>query len=314
MGGYADIFTMLFLVNFLAATVRIATPLLLIALGETFSQKAGVFNIGLEGIVLIGAFSGFVFSYYLNNAWLGILCSVLVCMLVAYLSGLLMIGVGADQIVTGLALNIFAIGVTSSFYRYIFGILITTRPEAPSLSVMPIPLLQGIPFLGPILFRQLPLVYLALALVPVCWFVLFRTHLGLKIRAVGENPHAAKTLGIDVKRIRYLCILLVGVSAGLAGSFLSIGHFNTFFDNMSGGRGFIAIAIVIFGKWNPLGSLIGALLFGSAYAFQLRLQAMGVNLPYQFLLMMPYILTIIALAMVKAKATAPTALGKPFVE
>lgn len=299
-----------FIVSLIAASVKMATPYLFMSLGETFSEKAGIFNIGLEGYTLMGAFTGFIIAYFTGNPWIGLLGGILGGLLVALIAALLMITVASDQIVTGLAINVAILGFTSAVYRLIFGIN-SSRPVAPALPVVSIPGLSKIPVIGKILFEQLPVVYLGLILVPVCWVLLYKMEWGLNVRAVGEYPEAAKAAGVNVKLMRYLCVGLAGMTSGLAGSFLSVGVFNSFFDNMVAGRGFIAIAVVIFGKWNPIGVLLAALFFSLADTFQLGIQSVGINLPYQFVLMFPYILTIIAISGLVGHVRAPAALGVP---
>lgn len=306
--------TLPFIILYLSAALRVATPILLPAMGEVLSQRAGVFNIGLEGNMLIGAFFGFTISHMTGSYLIGFLAAMIICTAVAYLSALIMVGLNADQIVTGLAINIFAMGLTSAAFRFFYGVGLGERPSAAKLPVAPIPIMEDIPIIGPILFRQVTIVYLALLLVPVFWFILYRTDFGLKIRAVGENPQAAFSKGIDVKQIRYLTIMIAGALAGIGGAHLSISEFGSFFDGMTGGRGFIAIAVVIFGKWNPKGAFIGAILFGLVRALALRLQVVsGIEISVELLTMLPYIVTIVALTIMRGKVAPPSAIGKPFV-
>jgi simple sugar transport system permease protein len=220
---------------------------------------------------------------------------------------------GVDQIVSGIALNIFTVGFASTFYRIIFGL---TPPQVESSRMVPlgIPWLKDLPFFGPIFFNQVPLVYVAFALVPLLWFILFRTTIGLQVRSLGEHPLAADIAGIKVARLRYLSVLLAGLFAGLGGAYLSLGPLNLFSDNMVAGRGFIALAVVIFGRLNPFGALGAALLFGATEALQLRLQVIGLDIPYQFLLMLPYVATVVALVGLIGKTRLPAALGVPYNE
>jgi len=307
----SDLFSAVFLVSLLAATLRLATPLILAGLGELFSERAGVLNIGIEGMMLIGSLAGFLTAYWTKNPWVGLLAGAAAGASLGLVGGCLSISLGADQIVTGLGINIFAAGTAGALYRFVFGIS-AQRTWGSPLREWHLPLLADLPVVGPVFFRQSPLVYLAFALVPVAWFVLFRTPFGLKVRAVGEHPLAGATAGVDVNRIRYGCVLLAGGMAGLAGSFLSVGQMNLFFDNMTGGRGFIALAAVIFGRWMPVGTMAAALLFGATDALQLRLQVLGFKVPHQVLLMLPYLATMVALAGFVGRARLPAALGVPY--
>jgi len=217
----------------------------------------------------------------------------------------------ADQVVSGVAINILAVGLTGFLLQFIFKTS-GNSPSVPSLPAMPIPLLSKIPVLGDIFFNQSPIVYIALLAVPLSAFVLFRTPLGLRIRAVGEHPKAADTVGINVFKLRYLGVGLSGILGGLGGAYLSIGQLNIFTEGMTNGRGYIALAAVIFGKWNPWGALGACLLFGFADAIQISLQNAGVNIPSDFLLMLPYILTLIALAGFIGRSRPPAAAGAPY--
>lgn len=307
------ILTSTFIVGLLQATLRTTTPLLLAAIGEMFSERSGVLNIGLEGIMLIGTLIGFLASYMTGNVWLGVLAGALAGSLIALIHAVLSVSMGVSQVVSGVGINILCVGLSMTIYRVVFGPSLISAPMAPGQEPIHVPVLSDLPVVGPVLFQQLPVVYLALALVPISWFVLYRTELGLKIRAVGEQPLAAETLGVSVQGIRYLSVLVCGFLTGLAGTFLSLGLLNIFLDNMTAGRGWIALAVVIFGRWQPWGILGAALFFGFADALQLRIQALGFNIPYQFLLMIPYALTMIALiGAVGRRSASPGALGKPY--
>ena len=314
-----DVFLSIFTVALFASTIRAATPLLLAALGGIFSERSGIVNIALEGIMLTGAFFAMLFSYMGNqwglpdwaSAWLGVLAAVFFGYLISMIHAVVSIRYQADQIVSGVAINILALGLTGFLLQRIFDIS-GNSPSVPSLGAWPIPGLSSIPILGPIFFNQPPVVYLALIAVPITAFVLFRTPLGLRLRSVGEHPKAADTMGINVFRLRYLGVALSGVLAGLAGAYLSIGQLNIFAEDMTNGRGFIALAAVIFGKWNPWGAFGACLLFGLADAIQISLQNAGVNIPSEFLLMFPYILTLIALAGFIGRSNPPAAVGVPY--
>ena len=295
----------------LHSTLVAATPLLLAALGETLVQRAGIINIGLEGILLIGAFGGMVVCYFSGSPLLGLFAGAFSGLLLALLFAGLAVGLSADQIVVGVSLNLLAAGVTGVLYRAIFGMTGQTF-QITTFAPISIPFLSTIPVLGPALFHHTGLVYLAIIVVPLFSFFLFHLRAGLQLQAVGEHPRAAETLGISVRRVRVLALAVEGLLGGIAGSYLSLAYSNTFIEGMSAGRGFIALAIVIFGRWNPSGTLGGALFFGAATALQFHLQALGSEMPYQFVLMLPYLLTILALVLLGTRTSAPAALGQSY--
>lgn len=307
------VFNQLFLVTFLASTIRMATPVLLAALGEIYTEKSGVLNISLEAQMLTAALAGFIGAYYTQNNWLGLLLGMLAGLLISLLFALLTVSLRADQIVVGITLNLFALGLTTFIYRVLFGVAVIPPHVEPMVEVH-IPVLSDLPIIGPVLFQQKAVVYLTFLLVPIAHWFLFRTTIGLKIRSVGEYPLAAETVGINVTRTRYLCILLSGLGTGLGGAFLSVGQLARFTDNMTAGRGFIALAIVIFGQWKPYRAALAALIFAAADALQLSLQAVGVQIPSQFLLMLPYGVTVLAMIFVARRASAPAALAQPYVK
>lgn len=302
-----------FIVNLLASTIRIATPILLPALGEIFAEKSGILNIGLEAQMLAGALAGFIGAYYSGNSWLGLLIGILGGVLISLLFAFLTISLRADQIVVGITLNIFSLGLTTFIYRVFFGVSVIP-PSVNPMSEVNIPVLSLLPYIRPILFQQKAVVYLALLLVPLASYALYRTMWGLNLRSVGEYPLAAETMGINVIRMRYIGVLLSGVGAGLGGAFLAIAQLARFTDNMAAGRGFIALAIVIFGQWKPYRALAAALIFGFADALQMSLQAVGFQIPEEFLRMTPYVVTVIALMVVARRAFAPAALAAPYVK
>lgn len=295
----------------LAATLALAAPLLATALGELLAQRSGMLNIGLEGMMLVGAFAGFVAAYRTGSPWLGVALGAAAGAAAAALFGLSTITLAGDQIVTGAAVNILAAGATGVAYRATFGVT-GSALTCPTLPPVPVPLLEGLPVLGEALFRQNGFVYGAFLLVPAVAWALGRTGWGLGARAAGEHPRAADAAGIDVARARWTCVLLGGALAGASGAYLSVGHANTFVEGMTAGRGFMALAIVIFGKWSPAGALGGALLFGLANALRFRFGAAGSEVPYHFFLALPYLVTLAALALFVGRARAPAALAQPY--
>lgn len=301
-----------FLVPLLQASVRMATPLLLAGLGETFTERAGVLNIGLEGIMLTGAFTGFAVTALTGANWMGTAAAMLAGAVIGLVFALLTVTLKADQIVVGVAVNMFGMGVTSFLYRKLFatgGASVLIDRYEP----IPIPGLSELPILGPVLFNQNIIVYATYLLIPLAAFILYRTSWGLEITATGQHPRAADSVGINVFRVRYATVIVGAALAALGGSFLSMGHSSTFFENMTSGRGFIVLAVVIFGRWNPYGVLAAALIFGLANSFQFRLQAMGLDIPHHLVLMIPYAFTILAVAMASRRNTsAPRALAQPY--
>jgi simple sugar transport system permease protein len=298
-------------VGLFAATLRMATPIAYGALGGIFSERSGVVNIGLEGMMLTGAFTGVAVSHFVGNPWLGVLGAILAGGLLGLLHGVITVRFAGNQIVSGTGINIFALGFTAYMSQTIWG----SRGASDSvqgLTKISIPLLKDVPVIGEIIGTHTPLVYLLIIITVVSFIVLFKTPFGLRIRAVGERPEAADTAGIDVYRTKYICLIASGMLAGLGGVFLSLGHVNLFAWGMTGGRGFIALAAMIFGKWMPFGAFGASVMFGFADALQMRLQALGL-LPPQIILMIPYVLTVVVLAGVIGKATPPSNY-KPYVK
>jgi simple sugar transport system permease protein len=287
-----------------AAALRMATPIVYAALGGIFSERVGIINIGLEGTMLASAFAGVTVSYYSGNPWLGVVVAVLVGGLIGLLHAILTVRFVGDQIVSGTGINIFALGFTAYMSQIIWGSR-GASDGVQGLGTWNIPIIVDLPVVGPIIGSHSPLVYLMLVATVLSYVVLFKTPLGLRIRAVGEHPTAAETAGIDVIRVKYLCVILSGMLAGLGGAFLSLGHLNLFTRAMTGGRGFIAMAAMIFGKWMPFGAFGASLLFGLADALQMRLQSLGL-LPPQIILTIPYLLTVAVLAGVVGKARPPS--------
>ncbi|HEY0187491.1 MAG TPA: ABC transporter permease [Cellulomonas sp.] len=254
-----------------AAAVRLAVPLALAALGELFSERAGVINIGLEGMMLTGAYAGFLTAYATGDVLLGVLAGAVAGIAVGALVAAMSVNLGGDQIVVGVAVNLLAAGLTLFLYRWQFQ---GAQPTTDRMQAWPVPVLSDIPVLGPILFRQLPLVYIAYLAVPVAAYLLYRTRSGLLLRATGETPEAVAAAGAPVLRIQWVGVLTAGGLAGLAGAFLSVGQVGLFAEDMVSGRGFLALAAVAFGRWRPVGVAAACLVFGFTDALQLRLQSM----------------------------------------
>jgi len=299
-------------VALLAVAVTKATPLTLGALSGVFSERSGVVNIAIEGIMLSAAFFGFIAAAQTGSLAVGLAAALVTGALMALLHAVLSVRFRVDQIISGTVINILAVGLTGFFNRQLFA---TGAPAGQSiLPQVPLPLLQDLPILGPILFRHQPLTLLAIVLVFVSHWVLFRTRWGLRTRAVGEHPLAADTAGIDVARMRYANVVLGGLLAGLGGAYFTLESVPHFEPLMTNGRGFIALAAMIFGKWTPLGAWGAALLFGVTEALPVALQIQGFNVPYQLVGMLPYVLTIVVVAGAIGRANAPAALGVPYVK
>jgi simple sugar transport system permease protein len=302
----------IFQVGFFAALIRIATPLILATIGELYAERSGVLNLGIEGTMLLGAMAGFSVGYFSGSLWLGVLAAMLAGMAMGLIMGLTTVTLGLSQHVSGIGVTLLATGLAFFFYRLIFG-QPSVPPSVKPFQPVPLPLLSDIPFVGPVLFNQYALSYLALLLVPLTAFLLARTPWGLGLRTVGENPRAADAAGVNVAGMRYQALVISGALMGAAGAFLSMAQFNAFTFGVVSGRGWVCIALVVFGLWSPWKSALGALLFAFIDALQLRLQAGGAfHLPYQVFLMMPFVLTIVAMALVSRNARAPAALLVPF--
>ena len=310
----ADILQSGLIISILATAVRMGTILLLAALGELIVERSGVLNLSVEGMMLSGAFGGFIGAYYTNSLWLGVLSAILAGLLVSALFGLLAIILQIDQTVSGLTVNIFAAGLTFYLYRALFpNVGATNIPALKPFSVFQIPFLSDIPIIGKILFSQYALSYLAFFLMLLAAFYLYRTKSGLILRTLGENPRVVDMKGINVMRYRFLAVLFGGMMAGLAGSFITLASVGIFVADITSGRGWLAIAIVIFGDWKPVKILWASLFFGFIDALQMQLQALGVQLPFQLFLAMPYILTTVAVFLARKRSGAPLALGVHYV-
>ncbi|MGE0735669.1 MAG: ABC transporter permease [Alphaproteobacteria bacterium] len=301
----------LFWVGLLAAAFRLATPILFAALGETVAQRAGVLNVGIEGIMLTGAFVGAWAALQTGSPWLGIACAAVSGVTLAALHALLCLRWHLDQIVSGIALAMLGLGLSGYGFRLTLGANSAVR--LPSFDRPDFGTLAELPWLGPVLFKQHALVYLALALAVAVWWFVRATGLGLAIRACGEAPDAAHAAGINVGRMRASCVLFGGAMAGIGGAYLSLAEIGNFVEDMMAGRGFIAIACVVYGRWNALWVLCAALFFGAIDAAQIRLQTLNPDIPYQFFVMAPYVLAIGALVFLSRRSRMPGALGRPFV-
>ncbi len=300
-----------FIQELLLSTIRMATPILIVALAELYSERAGLVNIGLDGIMAFGALIGFLTSYTTGNPYLGIMAGAIGGMMVNMVYAFATIQLGAQQIVYGMAINIFAPALASFIYKAYFGIS-STLAQATLMAPMPIPLLSDIPFIGKILFNHTPIVYFVYLMVPMSYIFFEKTKAGLDFKAVGEHPKAAESLGINVYRKKYMASIICGLLAGIGGAYLTTAYVSTYSDGIVSGRGFIALSAVVFGRWMPTGVLVAALFFGFTDALQLRLQVMSSTTPYQLLAMIPYLSTLFVLAFFGIKKSGPKANGKAY--
>lgn len=304
-------------VNILSMTVPFSVAILLASTGEMFNQRSGVFNLGCEGIMAMGAFIGMLIPFLVGGGgpvsgvynWLGLLAATLIGVLLGLFFGLIVVTFRAPQGIAGIGLQMFGVGTAGTLFRHFVG----GTQSIPGMNSTPIPLLSRIPVIGPIFFSHNLMVYIAFLFVPAAWYVLFKTSWGLRVRAVGTHPRAADSMGINVNRTRYEALALGGALAGLAGAYLSVCQVKMFSDELIAGRGFIAVALVYFGHWHPVKIMAGALLFSFAQTIQYNVQGLGIDLPYEFFVMLPYIVVIVVLAFTsKNQKTGPAALGKPF--
>ncbi|MDX2044386.1 MAG: ABC transporter permease [Acidobacteriota bacterium] len=298
----------------IASTIRLSTPLILAALGGLYSERSGVINIALEGMMLAGAFTAAAVTVFTHSSLIGVLAAVAAGLLVAALHAVATINYRADQVVSGTAINILFLGVPALLSGALFESTGATRQLSKD-EVLPDVMFfnpDSSPMLASV-FNQKPIVYLAFFVAGISVYVLYRTRFGLRLRAVGENPEAADTAGVNVRRMRWAGVLISGALAALGGAYLSIGQSSQFTRNMTAGRGFIALAALIFGKWHPVGALMACLLFGFAEAVSIRMQG-NVNIPNQFVLMIPYVLTMVMLAGLIRRADPPKALGVAYVK
>jgi ABC-type uncharacterized transport system permease subunit len=303
-----DFLSIATLVGIAHSGVRLATPYLYAAIGEMFGQRSGVLNLGVEGVMLMGAFAAYYAVFLGGDPWLGVLAALIVGALMGLLMAIISVTMQAEQGISGIGLSLFGLGLSSLLLKVLVGSPISIQ----GFPVWEIPGLSAIPILGPIFFNHDVLVYIAYLLVPVSLYLLYRTTFGLKVRAVGQNPEAADSLGVRVNGVRYGTVIFGSALAGMAGASLSIGLLNIFQENMTNGLGYIAVALVYFGGWRPVGVLLGALLFSTVSAFQLWMQVLGVPIPSDLAVMLPYILTIVVLAVGVKQIRQPAALTKPY--
>ena len=307
-----EILDLLLSASFWAAAIRIASPLIFATMGELICDRAGVLNLGIEGIMVVGAFAGWMAVYSGTGLWTGVAIALLAGMLFGLLHATLTVPLGLSQHVVGLGITLLATSVTYFAYRLALP-RVTTPPRIEAFQPLPIPVLSDIPVLGPALFAQTPLTYLAFATVAVVAFVLNRTPLGLAVRAAGENPAAVEAQGLSVTAIRMGAVMVGSGLMAVGGAFLTMSAFNSFFFEMVNGRGWICIALVVFGAWRPGKALLGAVLFAAFDALQVRLQqSLGQAIPYQVFLMMPFALSILALVVMSRRAEVPSALMIPY--
>ena len=304
----SELFSATVLIGILASGIRLATPYLYAAIGETLGQRSGVLNLGVEGQMLLGAFAAFYIVFQTGNLWLGVLAAILVGAIMGLAMAFVTVNLHAVQGISGIGFYLFGLGLSDLLFQKLMGTVETVR----GFSKIHIPFFSDIPVIGEIFFQQNLMVYLAFALVPLSAFLLNKTTLGLKIRAVGENPEAADSLGVSVAKVRYFTVIAGGIFSGVAGASLSIALLNVFQQNMTSGLGFIAVALVYFGGWRPWGVMGGALLFSMVNSLQLWVQVLGIPIPSDIAVMMPYVLTILALVLAVSRVRAPSALSKPF--
>ena len=288
--------------------IRLATPYLYAAIGETFGQRSGVLNLGVDGMMLLGAYAGFYVTRTTGNLWLGLLAAMIVGAVMGLAMAFISVNLQAEQGISGIGIYLFGLGMSDLLFQKTLGTIETVKGFRP----LSIPYLSDIPILGKIFFSHNILVYGAFALVPIAWFVLNKTTLGLKIRAVGENPQAADSLGVSVRGVRYFTLIVGGTLAGVAGASLSIALLNVFQVNLTNGQGFIAVALVYFGSWRPAGILFGSLIFSLVNSLQVWVQVKEIPIPSDIAVMLPYVLTILVLVVTVQRTRPPAALTKPF--
>lgn len=292
----------------LGTGIRLAAPFLLAGIGELFSQRSGVYNLGVEGVMMLGAFTAFIVAWSVGLLYLAVVAAVLVGVLMGLIMAFISVTLEGEQGITGIGLYMFGWGLSGLLFRRYVGFITSVQGFGP----LKVAGLSSFPLVGPIFFHHNWFVYLSLLMVALSAVVLNRTPWGLNVRAVGMKPEAADSLGVSVSRVRYQCVVLGSALAALAGAAISLGEANMYADNITAGRGFIAVALVYFARWNPWGMLAGSLLFGMVTSLQLWIQVLGIRFPYEVAVILPYLATIVALAGVSRRVWAPAALGKPF--
>ena len=303
-----------FFVTWLSASIRLSGPILLAALGETFAERSGILNVGIEGTILLGALASYLAAYATGMVWPALLAAALAGLVSNLVLAWMYVTVRASQVVVGIVFNVLALGMASFIYRLALGASATPQTVA-MFEPLHFPVLSELPFVGPVLFNHTILLYLTFALVPIAHVVLFRTGFGLALRAAGENPKAADNAGISVARMRYIGTMISGSAAGLSGGYLMLAEVGLFRETIVSGQGFIALAIVILGRWSPWKAALAALVFGAADALQLSLQMFGAEVPPQLLLSLPYVLTILAVSgLFGRSAVQPAALMQPYAK
>ena len=299
-------------IDFLNEAIRMACPIILAAIGEVFLERAGIINLGCEGMMIFGAFGGVLGSFLTGNPYLGCLIAILSGIISGVVFGFFTITLKSNQIIVGWAFNVLGYSLTSFLYRIIWGIQ-QSPVEVPGIQTFNIPFLSKIPIVGRLLFQNNPIIYFTYLVIILAWLIMYKTSIGLKVQAIGENPKAADSVGINVISWRYLCVILNGALCAIGGAELSLAEVNIFMDNMTAGRGFIALAAVILGRWNPLGATAAALLFGIGDALQMRLQVYSSQIPSDLLLVLPYIITLLAVVFIRSRSSKPpAALTIPF--
>jgi|TARA_B100001971_G_C18195158_1_gene541012 simple sugar transport system permease protein len=304
----SELFTAQVLIGIATSGIRLATPYLYASIGESLGQRSGVLNLGVEGQMLLGAFAGFYVTFVTENAWLGLLAALTVGAVMGLLMAVISVTLQAQQGISGIGIYLFGLGLSDLLFKVMVGTVETVVGFRPAH----IPFMSSIPVAGKIFFQHNVLVYGAFLLVPLAWFILNKTTLGLKIRAVGENPEAADSLGVSVVRVRYFTLIMGGTLSGIAGASLSIALLNVFQQNLTSGLGFIAVALVYFGGWRPVGVMAGALIFSTVNALQVWMQTLGIPIPPELAIMLPYVFTIVALVVMVQRVRPPSALTKPF--
>jgi simple sugar transport system permease protein len=309
----AEILTTAIIVNIIASTIRISTPILIAALGELVTERAGIMNLGVEGTMLMGAFTGFLVTFRTGSLLFGTGAAIVVGGLMGLIMAFMAATLKVDQTITGLGLNLLGAGLSLFWYRIGFeNIGGDTSPIIETSKIVKIPLLSEIPYLGDIFFSHQVLTYIAFLMVPIIWFFLYRTKYGLRIRGLGENPMAVDMKGVKVARLVYFATIFGGMMAGLGGSFVTIGTTVRFLPGITGGRGWLAVVIVIAGNWRPWRILVATLIFAFLDALQLQIQGIGVQIPFQILLALPYIIAVVVLLGGRASSKPPRYLGRTY--